>query len=133
KVLYFSGKACFENTTTHFDGYPKGMEVDRDPIRQSYNVLSMGGSISNTKSTAFGYDLSGDFSYLGDKFDAKETTVNLVFDSRYKISDESSAKLKVDYFAVSRKDVLVDAAVRNLFQVSGAYEFTPTDEFKMQA
>lgn len=133
KVLSFSGDVGFENTSTHFYGYPEGMEVNRDSIKQSYNVFSLNGSLSNTKKTDFAYSLGAGLSYLSDKHNARETEIDLAFKSSYAIQDESSVQLKADYSAINRKDQLVDATLRNLFQVKGAYVFTPMDGFTMNA
>ena len=133
-VVSFSGKIGFENTKTHFYGYPQDEQPeDRSSIKQFYNIFSLGGSVSNTKNADFSYQLGGDFSYLTDNYDARETSVDLSFKSAYKIDDETSVDVKASYDIISRKDELVDAKPRNLFVISGAYVFVPMEELKVSA
>lgn len=133
KTLSASGNIGYEHNNTHFYGYAPGTEVDHEDIRQAYNIFSLGGALSNTKNTNFGYTLGGDFSYLSDKFDAKETEVDLLLHTNYKIDDETSFKINLDYAIISRSDSAVDADPRNLLSVNAAYVFMPQDGFTMHA
>ena len=73
EYISLSAEAGFENQYTHFYGYPAGTEVDADDIRQSYNVFSLKGDISNTRNSTFAYKLGAAFSYLADRYEARES------------------------------------------------------------
>jgi hypothetical protein len=134
EYVSFSGQVGFENYKTHFYGYPQNEEpADRSDIKQFYNIFSLGGSVSNTRNADFSYKIGGDFSYLADHYDARETMVDLDFKSAYKVDDETSVEVKASYSNVSRKDELVDARPRNLFVVNGAYVFFPMEGLKLNA
>lgn len=128
-----SGKIGFENIGTHFYGYPTGEVVSRDAIRQSFNLLSLSGELSNTRNSAFTYSLGGDFRYLDDHYAAKETDVDLAFRSSYEIDKLSSIALKADYSIISRKDALIDPKPRSLFSATGNYVFSPLDGLEVKA
>jgi hypothetical protein len=134
EFVSFTGKVGFENIKTHFYGYPQELEApDRSSIKQFYNIFSLGGTVSNTKNSDFGYQLGADFSYLADNYDAQETDVDLSFKSAYKLDDDVSIDLNATYAIISRKDELVDAKPRSLFQVGGAYSFAPIEELTLKA
>lgn len=132
KEITLQANAGFENFTTHFYGYPEGMEVSRDTIRQSYNVFKAGFGLANARNTAFSYGLGGNFSYLKDKFEAAESTVDLTFKSAYKLKDDHAIELSAAYTLISRKDEGVDAKGRNLFQVNPYYAFKALDNVKFR-
>lgn len=133
KYVSLKGNVDFENRFTHFYGYPESEIVERDTIRQSFNTFSLGGSLSNTRNSDFAYELGGNFSYMADKFDARETEADISFSSSYRIPDESNIALKARYFIISRKDRLAEASPRSLFIINGAYEFVPKEGLKVSA
>jgi hypothetical protein len=133
EYVSLSGNAGFENISTHFYGYPEGETIDRSAIRQSYNLFSLGGEITNTRNSDFGYGLGANFGYLEDHYKAKETDVDLTFNSSYRIDDQTSAELTADFSVLSRKDVFIDPKPRSLFQVSGDYAFAPTEDLRIRA
>ncbi|MBL0744329.1 hypothetical protein [Chryseolinea lacunae] len=129
--IALSGNAGFENRTTHFYGYAPGTEVDAASIKQSYNLFKLGGEVSNAKNSDFAYSLGAVFSHMADKYKARETEVDLNFKSYYKLDEDSRIAIKADYFMISRKDALVEAKPRSLFQVSPSYEFLPIEDLKL--
>lgn len=126
------GNMLFENRTGHFYGYPDGVEVDRDTIKQSYTLFKLSGEIANSKKSNLKYKLGAGFSYLTDKFDARETGVDLDLNSSYDLKDESKINLKAGYYILNRKDEAVEAKPRNLFTLAPNYEFTPIENLKLQ-
>ncbi|MBX2963204.1 MAG: hypothetical protein KF687_11880 [Cyclobacteriaceae bacterium] len=132
KELAFEANVGYENLSTHFYGYPTGELVLRDTIRQSYNLFNAGLSLSNARKTDFGYKLGGNFSFLNDKFEASESTLDLNFESSYKAGDNSAIVLKAFYALINRKDEGIDSKARNLFQVNPYYTFTTADQLKFQ-
>lgn len=131
--ISLSGEAGFENRATHFYGYVPGSDVDGADIKQSFNTFKLSGELANSKSTAFSYKLGAGFSYLSDKYKAKETEVNFAFNSGYKLSDVSSIGLKADYAIISRTDELIEAKPRSLFSVNPKFVFYPVENLKLSA
>lgn len=121
----------YENLGGYFYGYTPGTEVVRDTIRQNYNIVSIGGAISNTKPSDFNFNLGGSFSYLTDKYEASESDVALNFNSYYTLSEKSKITLSSTYDLIARKDSLVDAKPRHLFKVSPSFAFTPIDNLSI--
>jgi hypothetical protein len=126
-----SGSIDAENRSTHFYGYPPGTEVDASDIRQNYNTFKIGGDISNAKNSDFRYSFGAGFSYLSDKFDARETGIDLIFKSGYKVSDNSKFNIDAAYNLLSRKDIAIDGKSRSLFTVSPSYLFSPIENLKV--
>ena len=123
----------FENRFTHFYGYPTGTAVEADDIRQSYNLFNLKGELSNTRNAAFAYTLGAEFSYLADRYEARETQANFDFSSSYEISEGSAVALDASYALINRKDSLVEAFPRSLFSVTPRYEFYPVEDLKLSA
>ncbi|MEQ8364371.1 MAG: hypothetical protein RH948_15965 [Cyclobacteriaceae bacterium] len=121
----------YENLGGYFYGYTPGVEVVRDTIRQNYNIVSLGGSISNTKPSDFNFNLGGSFNYLKDKYEASESDVALTFNSYYTISEKSKITLTSNYDLIARKDSLVDAKPRHLFKVSPSFAFSPIEDLSI--
>lgn len=131
KGISLSGNAGFENRTTHFYGYPEGTEVEASSIKQSYNLLKLNGALSNAKNSDFSYKLGAGVSHLADKYDAKETEIDLEFGAAYEISEDSKINLKGDYFFINRKDVDVEKKARSLFVISPSFAFVPVEDLKV--
>jgi hypothetical protein len=126
--------ATYENLFNHFYGYrPTGVEVPQENIRQTYNIISLNGGLSNTKPSDFNFNLTGDFSYLYDRFEASESDAGIHFKSRYTIDKEKAFLFKTDYFIVAREDVNIEARPRHLFKVNPAYEFLVGGKLKITA
>lgn len=132
KEISFQADAGFENRSTHFYGYPQGVEVMRDTIRQSFNLFKAGLSIANARNTDFSYSLGGRFSYLSDRFDASESSFDVNFKSAYKVSDDSHLEVKADYALINRKDAGLNSKARSLFLVNPYYSFKPIENLKLQ-
>ncbi|WP_143785679.1 hypothetical protein [Ohtaekwangia koreensis] len=130
-AIALSGNFGIENRTTHFYGYPKGEPIGKDSLKQSFNLIKLGGELSNAKNSDLSYKLGANFSYLADKYDARESEINLAFKSSYEVDDDSKIDLKADYTVISRKDNKIDAKPRSLFTVAPSYEFLPIDDLKL--
>lgn len=132
KELAFGANIGLEQRSTHFYGYPEGMEVERGDIKQAYTLFNLGAQLMNARKSDFSYQAGGNFSFITDKFEAKESTVDLLFKGAYKINDEQAINLKADYSIINRKDVDVEAKARNLFQLNGYYSFVTESDFYLQ-
>ncbi len=131
KGISISGNAGFESRTTHFYGYPEGTEVDASSIKQSFNLLKASAALSNATNSDLSYKLGAGVSHMSDKFDAKETEVDLTFGADYEINDDSRINLNADYFLISRKDENVDKKARSLFVVAPSFSFIPIEDLKV--
>ncbi len=125
------GFLTYGNQTNYFYGYTPKLETQRDTIKQSYNIVSLGGDISNSKPSNFSYLLKGGFSYLTDNYKAAESEVALNFISDYKFSESKKAILIADYFLIAREDVKIDASPRNLLRIKPAYQFSPVENLSL--
>jgi hypothetical protein len=130
-AIALSGNVGFENRTTHFYGYPAGTEVDASAIKQSFDLFRLAGQLSNSKNSDFSYKLGAGFSFLKDKYDARETEVDFTFRSSYELDEDQHIAIKADYFIISRKDNQVEAKARNLFTVAPSYQFVVIDDLKL--
>lgn len=133
EYLSLSGELEYESRYTHFYGYAPGTDVSEKDIRQAYNVFKLSGELSNAKNSAFSYQLGAGFSYLMDKYEARETQVDIDFNSAYEVNDESSIGIKAGYTVISRKDEAVEAKPRSLFTVNPSYVFYPVEDLKLSA
>ncbi|RAV97996.1 porin family protein [Pseudochryseolinea flava] len=131
--LSLGGKVGFENRTTHFYGYPKEVQLDKDTLKQSFNLFKLAGELSNSRNSNFGYKLGAGFSYLADKYSAKETEIDLSLSSSYKLSDISRISLDVNFAGLSRKDSEIDAKPRSLFSLAPSFVFLPIDDLTLSA
>src|SRR5687768_13640618 len=131
KGISLSANAGFENRTTHFYGYPVGTEVEAASIKQSFNLFKVGGALSNAKNSDFSYKLGAGISFLSDKYDAKESEIDLEFSSAYEIDDDSRINLKADYFFINRSDQDIEKRARSLFVVTPSYAFMPIEDLKV--
>lgn len=133
KEMTYQALAGFENRSTHFYGYPQAQVVERDTIRQSFNLFSLGLGFANSRNTDFSYQLDGNFSYLSDRFSATESTLDIGFTSSYKLSDANKIQIEAAYLSMSRKDEGIDAKPRSLLSLNTYFLFKPLDNLTLQA
>jgi hypothetical protein len=133
EYVSLSGEMEVENRSTHFYGYVPGTDVEPGDIRQAYTLFKLTGELANTKNTDFTYKLGTGFSYMADKFDAKETEVDIDFNAGYELSEESSIGIKAGYAIITRKDKLIEAKPRSLFTVNPSYIFYPVEDLRLSA
>ncbi|MEO5603463.1 MAG: hypothetical protein ABIR06_21260 [Cyclobacteriaceae bacterium] len=133
EYVTLSAEAGFENRSTHFYGYAPGSDVSRSDIKQSYNLFNLQGEVSNAKNSAFAYTVGAGFSYLADKYEARESEAAFDFNSSYKINDESAIAIGANYYLINRKDSLVAASARSLFSINPRYEFFVVEDLKLSA
>lgn len=131
EAISLSGNVGFENRSTHFYGYDSGTQVEASAIKQFYNLFKLGGEITNARNSDFSYSLGAKFSHLADKFDARETEMDVDFALAYKINGDSKIKIDAGYYIISRKDAEVEGKGRSLFVVKPAYQFLPVEDLKL--
>jgi hypothetical protein len=116
----------FENRSVNFYGYETPVS-DKDSIRQAYNIFFASGNISNTKKSDFDFSLKPSFSYLQDKYEAKESDLSLALNARYRMKGKNSLLLHGAYSLISRKDSAIEATPRHLLKIAPQYQFSPID------
>lgn len=131
--ISLSLEAGFENRFTHFYGYPSGTVVEADQIRQAFNLFNLKGELSNTKNSAFAYQLGAELSYLADRYEARESQADFDFRSSYEINEESVIAVSAGYSLINREDSLLGAQPRSLLTVNPRYEFFVVDDLKLSA
>lgn len=123
----------YDRIGTYFYGYTPGTDINRDLIKQTYSIVSLGTQLQNVTTGDFNYELRGSFSYLIDHYAARESEVALGFTSDYKVTKNSKLLLNSNYFLITRKDELVEAKPRHIFKVNGGYQFFPIEHLSLTA
>ncbi|WP_127120466.1 hypothetical protein [Chryseotalea sanaruensis] len=113
----------------HFYGYPQdpAINIEAGNIRQHFDRFSLSATIANGSKSKFVYDLKGGFGYIQDAYAARESDVNLSFSSAYSLKPTRKVITNASYQLISRKDVLVEAKPRSLFQAEMLYTINPID------
>lgn len=132
-AIALSGNVGYENRTSHFYGYPEGVSVKPASIKQSYNLFKLYGDLTNSSNSDFSYKIGAGFNHLDDKFSAKETEIDLIFRSAYRLNDDQKINIDADYTMINRKDFNVDIGARNLFTVTPSFQFEPVEDLKVKA
>ncbi len=129
----FEADMSYENRSTHFYGYTPGTVVESSDIRQAYNDFTLSAGIFNTRNTSFSYDLGGSFSYLADRYDARETQVAADLNASYAINPQSSFELTADYMLLSRSDESIEVAPRSLLSANPRLVFYIVEDLRISA
>lgn len=132
KALTYNAGLGLHHRFTHFYGYQQP-EASRDTIRQAFLLFRATAGIANARKSDFSYSLGADFSYLDDKRNASESTVDLRFTSGYRFSAQSVLQINAFYSLMSRKDISLDPSPRHLLSVSPAYQFTIKENLRLTA
>ncbi|MCU0420404.1 MAG: hypothetical protein MUC38_12200 [Cyclobacteriaceae bacterium] len=134
KAITATGQVDYQNIATYFYGYgAQAGEVDRDTIRQRYDIVGLSMALQNTKASSFNYQLKGSFSYLNDWLKAAESDVTVDFRADYATKSGQKVLLGADYVLLARTDEQVDAKPRSLFRLKPAYQFSPIENVTVTA
>ncbi|HCW07456.1 MAG TPA: hypothetical protein DGG95_08855 [Cytophagales bacterium] len=126
------GFVDYDNTVSHFYGYKPGSNPSSSSIRQSYDVISFGAEIENTKASDFKYTLKSGYSNLTDHYSATESEFYLGLPLEYKTGKDSRVIFNFDYQFMARKDSKVSLNPRHIVRVKPAYQFSPLDELTLK-
>lgn len=130
KVATTEVLAGFEDRAGNFYGYVPGSDVSKDTIKQAYQTYFLSGSISNSKASDFNYEIRPSFSYLKDKYSAKETDFSLGVNTLYKMK-EGGISVNARYSLIAREDSEIESQVRHLFSVTPQYQFKLAEKFSL--
>lgn len=125
--------AGFESRATHFYGYRPDAEVERDTIRQVFHTYFVSAKISNAKKQDLSYEFKPSFSYLTDKFEARESDLSMLLNTNYQMKENSQVVFNTSYSLLARKDSSIEAKPRHLFKVTPQYQFTPIENLVVRA
>lgn len=125
--------ASFDQTFWHFYGYPDGTPAEAEDVLQNFNRFLLGGNIASASKGKLEYDLNGSFAYMADRFDAKESKIDLSSDAVYQIDETKKLKFDASFLLLSREDELVEAKPRNLLRIGGRYVFSPIANLQVEA
>lgn len=125
--------ASFDQSFWHFYGYPTGGVPEATDILQNFNRFALGGNLANATRNKMKYELAGSFGYLSDKFNAKESKVDLNFEAAYQLAEQQNLAIAASYLLLSREDELVEAKPRSLFRIKSSYSFSPIENLQLEA
>jgi hypothetical protein len=128
-----SANLGYHQSFWHFYGYPASVEPDAEDILQRFNRFSLGGSLANATAGKADYKLKANFGFLSDKFDARETKVDLDLEAGYQVGEHQRLTFSTAYQIISREDAGIDAKPRSLLSVNGLYSFEPLENLKISA
>ncbi|UII19206.1 TonB-dependent receptor [Fulvivirga ligni] len=133
KNATFSGDVGFNQRKYHFYGYPEGIELDEDTLKQSFNDIYVKAQVeSANKKSPFHYTLGGQYDRLSDKYDARESEGQLFLKSNYDLNEDAFIRLNASLSSISRKDELVEKQSRTLFKLRPTVGFD-LEGFKVEA
>ena len=125
--------AGFENRSANFYGYDGALKAKKDTIKQSYSTFFVSGKVSNSKKSNFNYMFRPSFSYLTDKYEAKESDLSFDFNSSYQMKGHLALVFNSSYSLIARKDSAIEAKPRHLFRVMPQYQFSPIQNLIVRA
>ncbi len=133
RISTFGASADFESRGGYFYGYDPALDINRDNVRQRYNIFGLQARIENTQANDLNYSLSGGYSYLQDHYQAREGETSVLFNSIYKINETSKFLLNADYFLIARKDSSITNGTRHLLRIKPSYQFEPMEQLMVTA
>jgi hypothetical protein len=117
----------YSRQMVHYYGYPEGVEISEDSIKQVYNTYNIGLSLGNTnKKDDFDYIVRAKYNYIKDKFTASESKTEIDLESNYFLKDGLKFYLDVNTAILSYKNE--GSLSRNLIKVK-PYVFYKYNEF----
>lgn len=121
-AVTLNGGIKYQRNKYYFYGYDPSAEVDRDTIRQAFNIVSVNAGIrDNFSDSDISFSLEGDFKYLSDRFDARELQANLAFELDYLLSEELTATIRADLLASEYRNER--SINRNLFRIAPSFAY----------
>jgi len=100
----------------HFYGYPEGMVVRMDSIKQVYNMYKIGLWLGNTdKKDDFDYVFSVDYNHIKDKFNSSESRIEVDLETDYFLKEGLKFYLDVNTMFSNYKSP--ETLSRNLIKV----------------
>jgi hypothetical protein len=128
----FGGRATYLNRRGYFYGYTAGTDVDRDVLKQVYDVFSVGLSLENKKKSDLNYRIEGGHSRLADAYVTSETEWSVTADASYLLKEDKQVSFLAEMFFIQRTDSAFNQN-RNLIRLQPTYTFSPLANLTLTA
>lgn len=122
----------YQNNRAYFYGYDPGIEIDRNQIKQVYEVFEAYGGIENTRKADVNFQLNSGYSHLRDLYVTTEGEFSMSFSGDYKLKGTNAVVLVADVFSMNRTNAGI-AEGRTLFRFKPAYQFMASENLQMKA
>ena len=117
ETVTFRGAADYQRNKLFYYGYAPGTEVDRDTIKQIYNVIDIAlGLEDRKKNEGIDFTLDGKYTSLEDNFDTNEDQGAFNFLGNYAINDHLKFGLLSDLY-LTKRSIKGNSQNRNFFRV----------------
>ena len=129
-----SGEVGYERNRYHFYGYQPGLEVERDDIKQIFNVLSAQLTLEREQvGKSLDYAVGGSFRTLSDAYAASENQIGLQGQIRYAVNEQFEVGIASDVYLMQRTDLAPSAEVstttnRDLLRINPTVTFNTSDD-----
>lgn len=121
-AITVNGGIKYQRDKYYFYGYDPASEVDRDTIKQAFNLIAVNAGIKdNFSDSDISFSLNGDFKRLADRFDARESQANLAFNLDYLLSEELTATIKTSLLASKYSNE--GSMSRTLFRIAPSFAY----------
>lgn len=127
-----SGDVNYYNNRVYFYGFTPGTDIDRDKLKQVYEITSVNVSLTNSKKEQFNYFARAGYSFLKDAYVSNEGEFSLTFKGNYAWDDKHMFQLDADMFLINRKDA-DSSLTRHLLHIRPSYTFRPLDGLAVTA
>jgi len=129
--LTFDGFVDYSRDKIFYYGYSPGLEVDKDTIKQTYNIVDIGlGMEDRQKGQGVDFTLDAAFTALADNFDSKEDQGTFNFYGKYQVNDQLGFSLQSDLH-LSKHTILSSSRNRSFFRVRPMV-YTKISGFKLE-
>ncbi len=122
----FSASLGYQRNRYHFYGYAPDQEINKDDIKQIFNIFEVKGGIEKNKAESiFKYNLQAGFTGLMDHYNARENQTALNLQSSFSLNEVNSIHLISGLYLTTRKDgetaEEIETTKRNLFRLTPYY------------
>ncbi len=113
----FSGAVEYQRDKLFYYGYSPGLEVDRDSIKQVYNIMEIAAGMEDRrKNQGVDFTLNMGFTSLGDNYDGKENQGAFNFTGDYQLFENLGFSLQSDLY-LGKHSIGNDTRDRSFFRV----------------
>lgn len=120
-----SGDLGFRRRNLYFYGYPEGLEVERDTIKQHYNHIFAEGILASADvKSPWDYTMGLTVDYLSDNLENNEVNIGAAWDSRYNLNNEAALEVNFTYDFINYSNTFASGANRHVFRVQPRVSFS---------
>lgn len=132
----FSAEGGYERERYHYYGYAPVLELNRDSIRQIYNIGHLQVGIQKSDAQAsFTYGMQGSFDRIGDRFGAVENQLGLALHAQVDVNEDLSFRMESESYLMGWQSVdFTGTETENVEQISrNLIKFKPYLHYKPSA